>query len=162
MPRPTASHNQTDSSKVGTRQSFDKKNKDKLDFSERLSLLIKRLNLSDAELSRRSGLPKNTISRYRNAESLPEVRHLFTIAETLQVDPEWLLVGTGHPIRARQASGPHQDRLIDLFNALDDEAKQFLLRTASLLWSRPAPETSNIAVNSFVHDDADPYIGEKE
>ncbi|MFZ2997111.1 helix-turn-helix domain-containing protein [Sphingobium sp.] len=161
MPKSHASHDQTNSSNIGTKQSFAKKNEEKAGFSERLAFLIKRLNLSDAEFSRRSGLPKNTISRYRNAESLPEVRHLFTIAETLEVDPEWLLIGTGHPIRMNKASGPHQDKLIDLFTALDDEAKQFLLRTATLLWSRPMPETNSVISDSIVHDVLTEYRGEK-
>ncbi|MFT3968067.1 MAG: helix-turn-helix domain-containing protein [Sphingobium sp.] len=133
-------HNRNTSPESGTMQARNERHADKIAFSERLSFVINRLSISDATLSRLSGLPKNTISRYRNGESLPEARHLFTVAKVLGVDPEWLITGAGDPARSYDMSRPDGDetRLMDLFAALDSEAKKFILQTASLLWTRPA------------------------
>jgi transcriptional regulator with XRE-family HTH domain len=131
---------------IGTRQSLSARNDEKVAFSERLSYLVNRLRLTDAELSRRSGLPKNTISRYRKAESLPEANHLFTVARALNVDPEWLMTGKGQPQRSvdDEDDGPDEQKLMTLFTAMDEEARQLLLQLALLLWSRPPASQSSL------------------
>ncbi|MEC3911552.1 helix-turn-helix transcriptional regulator [Sphingobium sp. CR2-8] len=138
MAQSESSHKRINSSKFGTVQSRKDREGEKIAFAQRLSFLIKRLDLNDAELSRRSGLPRNTISRYRNAESLPEARHLFTVARVLDVDAEWLITGEGSATRVGNGGATDEEQLVNLFNALDDEAQQFMLQTATLLWSRPA------------------------
>lgn len=138
---------------IGTRQSRNVRDEKKLAFSERLSNLINRLELNDAELSRRSGLPKNTISRYRNAESLPDANHLFAVARALDVNPEWLITGKGTPVRSgEELVGSEQKKLIDLFNSLDDGARVFLMDVAAFLWSRPARQADMLKQTTSFHD----------
>lgn len=139
---------------IGTKQSPTMASKEKVAFSERLAFLVNRLRLTDAELSRRSGLPKNTISRYRKAESLPDATHLFTVARALNVDPEWLMTGNGEPQRSFGScdEGPDEQKLMTLFTGMDDEARQLLLELAKMLWSRPVvspPSTLNSPRSSF-------------
>lgn len=149
---------------AGTKQPRTVLDEKKQAFSERLSSLINRLDLNDAELSRRSGLPKNTISRYRNAESLPDASHLFSVARVLDVNPEWLITGDGTPVRSKgeMVRGEHK-KLIDLFNGLDDDARDFLMNVAAFLWSRPSSQGNMIKPSVSLNDrNSGRFKGEEE
>lgn len=59
-------------------------------FNDRLKELMKSQGLSQADLSRRSEIPRTTISDYINKSSLPNHDRLKKLAVALNVDAEYL------------------------------------------------------------------------
>lgn len=78
----------------------------KADFSKRLTEAMedKKINLS--ELSRKTGIDKSSISRYRSGNYDPGKRNFFRLADALEVNPAWL-AGEDAPKQ------PYSNSLID-------------------------------------------------
>lgn len=60
-------------------------------FVERFNFLIGISKISYAELSRRTGISKSSISDYKLGKALPSTDNAFLIAEVFNVNPAWLL-----------------------------------------------------------------------
>lgn len=121
----------------GTSQEHSDKDSEKRAFAERYLLCINHLGLKDADVSRRSGIPKNTLSRWANGRSVPEAKHLFNLADVLRVNPRWLITGEGHrqPVEEMRLDGSGEGELVSLFRSLDEDGRKHLLKTATLLWN---------------------------
>lgn len=65
-----------------------------MNYGERLKTLRKQLKISQIELSERSGVSQQTISRIERGERAPSGA-TFAIAETLGVNADWLRSGDG-------------------------------------------------------------------
>ncbi|WP_316397298.1 helix-turn-helix transcriptional regulator [Bradyrhizobium sp. 33ap4] len=61
------------------------------EFARRLYKLMMEKGWRQAEFARRAGLPRNAISVYLRAASLPSPENLKKIADALKIDPEVLL-----------------------------------------------------------------------
>lgn len=61
--------------------------------AERLKQLIGELHMTPAELSRKTGIPKSSISNYLNAKSGMSRARSNLLGEFFDVAPEWLLGG---------------------------------------------------------------------
>ena len=62
----------------------------KNNFSERLTEAMNDNKVSLSELSRRTGIDKSSISRYRSSEYDPGKKNFFLLADALGVNPAWL------------------------------------------------------------------------
>lgn len=58
---------------------------------ERLNELLRDFQMSAAELCRRTGIPTSSMSRYLTGQSVPKQDSLKRIADTLNVNPAWLM-----------------------------------------------------------------------
>jgi transcriptional regulator with XRE-family HTH domain len=111
------------------------KDDDKRAFSERYSFCVSRLGMKDIDVARRSGIPQNTISRWANAQSLPDARYIFVLADVLKVSPRWLITGEGLreiPTEVNMDSGD-ETHLLGLFRSLDQDRAAHLLKLAGIL-----------------------------
>jgi transcriptional regulator with XRE-family HTH domain len=62
-------------------------------LAARLGVAITEAGISKRELAGRLGVHVNMPSRWTNGKALPDAAHLAQLAEELDVDVEWLLVG---------------------------------------------------------------------
>jgi transcriptional regulator with XRE-family HTH domain len=62
-------------------------------FSTRYIARVDDLGITDAEISRKTGIPTSSLSRYRKGTSVPKAEHLFPLSDILQSDPRWLVSG---------------------------------------------------------------------
>ena len=60
-------------------------------FQIRLEQAMNEYGISQAELSRRSGVAESTISSYRAGAYAPRNKKLYLIATALNVSPSWLM-----------------------------------------------------------------------
>lgn len=82
----------TNTDNISTIQDIQPENT-KTAFSVRLRSAIKELDISDAEVSRRSGISSSSMSSYLNGRSFPNSEQLFPLCDVLGVDPRWLISG---------------------------------------------------------------------
>jgi transcriptional regulator with XRE-family HTH domain len=64
-------------------------------FSVRLQTLINKSGFRPAEISRKTGVPPESLSRYLNEARLPKGKNLLSLANFFNADPNWLLTGKG-------------------------------------------------------------------
>ena len=60
-------------------------------FQDRLKELMQINNLRQADIVKRTGLDKSTISYYLNGKREPAQDNIFIIAQAFNVDPAWLM-----------------------------------------------------------------------
>lgn len=60
-------------------------------FKERLTELMQKNNLRQADVVKTTGLDKSTISYYLNGKREPAQDNIFTISQAYNVDPAWLM-----------------------------------------------------------------------
>ncbi len=72
------------------------KKDERVGFSTRLSLAMSDEGIKQVELARRSGESTSTISNYVRGEKLPSAASLIAVSNALNVEPEWLLLGSGN------------------------------------------------------------------
>lgn len=65
-------------------------------FSARYVARAEELELKDADISRASGIPTSTLSRYRNGGS-PRAEHIFPLVDALRCSARWLISGSTEP-----------------------------------------------------------------
>src|SRR3546814_14699944 len=68
---------------------------DKDAIAARINGRITELGINQAELVRRSSIPKQTVSRILLGQSVPATRQLFPLADAPEASPRWLIYGTG-------------------------------------------------------------------
>ncbi len=98
-------------------------------FGERLK--IARGKIPQAEIKRRYGLGKNTLSNYETGVTSPKLNFIIEFAKDFNIDVNWLLFGVGEPpttdLDAREAI------LLDHYRNCDDQGKDAMLRTGAAL-----------------------------
>jgi transcriptional regulator with XRE-family HTH domain len=70
-------------------------------FNQRLRLALTRSGISQADLGRRIGAHQNLVSGWVAGRRHPSFRHLAALAPVLEVDINWLVLGSGEPPPAR-------------------------------------------------------------
>ena len=60
-------------------------------FQKRLEQAMNDSGLTQAELSRKSGVPESTISSYRSGAYIPRNKKLYALATAMNVSPSWLM-----------------------------------------------------------------------
>lgn len=60
-------------------------------FSRQLKKALDIRGMKAIELSKKTGIPKSSISQYMSGYTMPRLDKFFVIADTLGVDAKWLL-----------------------------------------------------------------------
>lgn len=115
--------------------------------SKRLKEAMNDMNISAAELSKKSGVGKSAISHYYNGSHCPHNDNAFLLAEVLNVEPTWLMgfdvpkekttiiVNNGF-INSEPDLDNFDNRIIeieDLYFELPEDKKEEFYKTAMLI-----------------------------
>jgi transcriptional regulator with XRE-family HTH domain len=118
-------------------------------LNERLNQLVIESNLKPAEIARRAGLSKATLSRYLNDDDRePMFSFVIKIANFFNVSSEWLWGATDERRPFRDVS------IIDIYEKLTPENKKEVLNYASYLLSKEteSKDLDMVAENSEKYD----------
>ena len=88
-------------------------------IANRMKIAMSNLKISQAELVKRTGIGKSSISTYLTGEYEPKQKNLYKIALALNVNEAWLM-GLDVPMERKSAT---TDELMILFNSLDDNQR---------------------------------------
>jgi transcriptional regulator with XRE-family HTH domain len=99
---------------------------DAVAFGQRLQLAAKHKGYSASDLSRLAGVSKQSMSSYWRGERFCSSDRLFALADVLGVDARWLITG-----ETQDSSG--EDRLLQAFRVMDEEAQDVTLRLTDLI-----------------------------
>ena len=134
-------------------------------FSDRLKIALKSKNISQAELARRTGIGRNSISDYINGKYEAKQDNIFLMANVLEVNEAWLM-GMDSPMTRESHEStflndldPKQIELIDIFQNLDTSKKDDVLDFARYKMHEQNKENFTIAAHS---DDPNKRISQKE
>lgn len=94
-------------------------------IKDRLSEALKAHNMTPAELARRSGVDKGSISRYLSGKFEPKQSAVLSMAKALNVSPSWLL-GYDVPIEPDYTVKLDEDNLVVLIDKLSPDDKATL------------------------------------
>lgn len=101
-------------------------------IKDRLNRALKMRNITAADLSRKTGINKSSISRYLTGESIPRTKQIGKIATALQVSREWLL-GYDAPL---EKSGAQIKNQIDITQLTSDNLNRLLAYYQALVDSQ--------------------------
>lgn len=94
-------------------------------IKDRLSEALKARNMTPAELARRSGVDKGSISRYLSGKFEPKQSAVLSMAKALNVSPSWLL-GYDVPVEPDYTVKLDEDNLVVLIDKLSPDDKATL------------------------------------
>ncbi|WP_161626347.1 helix-turn-helix domain-containing protein [Sphingobium ummariense] len=80
-------------------------------FAARYGARLSELKLTDAEISRQTGIPSSSLSRYRKGEGVPKAEHLFPLSDVLKADARWLVSGVTAPASVIDAEDAEWEQL---------------------------------------------------
>ena len=100
------------------------------EFSKRLRTLLNKKGVSAAQLSRMTGIPESTLSRYLSGQFSAKQSAIFKISQALSVSPDYLL-GTDDEI---------DQGVVALFNSLSEEHKLDAIDYMKYLKSKEVPD----------------------
>lgn len=93
---------------------------------KRLHEIMNKLNISQADISRKTGLPRSAISMYLSGQRTPRQDKISQICEPFNINPTWLM-GYNVPMFS---SSVFADENMDLITAcLCDKHLQFIIKT---------------------------------
>ena len=95
-------------------------------FGERIFYYMRALKISQAELARRIGVHRSTVSRYLKDELVPDSKTIVKIADTLNVSPEYLLGGFSSKSDSDVDYGVVETLLIRNADKWSSEQRQYL------------------------------------
>ena len=101
-------------------------------IANRMKIAMSNLNISQAELVKRTGIGKSSISTYLTGEYEPKQKNLYKIALALNVNEAWLM-GLDVPMERKSAT---TDELMILFNSLDDNQRNNVIDYIQFLKSK--------------------------
>jgi len=96
-----------------------------------LQLAARQKGYSAADLGRLAGVSKQSMSAYWNGLRFCSSDRLFALADVLGVDARWLITGESF-------DSSSEDRLLQAFRVMDEEARDVTLRLTDLI-VRPRP-----------------------
>lgn len=105
---------------------------------ERLRKIRKEKNLTQTQLSAMAGIKQETISAIENQRNLPTMASIRLLAQALDCSISDLM--EGEEKQEPQTEGTltaEEEKLITLFNLLNESGKRFLLQTAQNLVQAP-------------------------
>lgn len=83
-------------------------------IAERLKEAMNRIDISQAELVKRTGINKGALSSYLSGRYSPKQKAIFELAKALHVSEAWLL-GYDVPMNRKEDEGIYQSANIDFF-----------------------------------------------
>ena len=98
--------------------------------SERIFEILEQEDISQSELSKRTGIPTSTISDWKRKGNIPTADKIALVCEALHVQPEDILGkanGTEENRRVVLKNEPLWD-FISLYDSFEDEQKKRLLK----------------------------------
>ena len=101
-------------------------------IANRMKIAMSNLKISQAELVKRTGIGKSSISTYLTWEYEPKQKNLYKIALALNVNEAWLM-GLDVPMERKSAT---TDELMILFNSLDDNQRNNVIDYIQFLKSK--------------------------
>ena len=101
-------------------------------IANRMKIAMSNLKISQAELVKRTGIGKSSISTYLTGEYEPKQKNLYKIAVALNVNEAWLM-GLDVPMERKSAT---TDELMILFNSLDDNQRNNVIDYIQFLKSK--------------------------
>lgn len=101
-------------------------------FSERLAYAMDIKKMTQAELSRRSGINKGSISNYLSGRWSPKGENMYKLATVLDVDPLWLDGKSenmnSHYINEKYEYEETFMKLYKAFSNSDDRTREIILQ----------------------------------
>ena len=105
-------------------------------IAKRMKIAMSNLQINQAELVKRTGIGKSSISTYLTGEYEPKQKNLYKIALALNVNEAWLM-GFDVPMeRQSDASKQMTTELLDLINRLPESQKKQVFDYAQFLLSQ--------------------------
>ena len=101
-------------------------------IANRMKIAMSNLKISQAELVKRTGIGKSSISTYLTGEYEPKQKNLYKIASALNVNEAWLM-GLNVPMERKPAT---TDELVTLINSLDDNQQKNVIDYIQFLKSK--------------------------
>ena len=95
-------------------------------FRDRLAFVMNQKDVRQADLVRRTGIKKSTISYYVTGRNLPNAENLHKIAVALNVNEEWLL-GYDAPMIRSPLSEDQAEQILSRIRALSKEHQKLIL-----------------------------------
>ena len=101
-------------------------------FSERLAYAMDTKQMTQAELSRRSGISKGSISNYLSGRWSPKGENMYKLATVLDVDPLWLDGKSdemnSHYIKETYQYSEFFTKVYEAFTNSDDRTQEIILQ----------------------------------
>ncbi len=102
-------------------------------LSERIKLALAEQHISQAELARRLGVTRQSVSLWCSSPSMElSASNALRLAQELEVDPYWLVFGRGN-MRTPRKLELHESEMISVMNQLDTSSKELALKLVSQL-----------------------------
>jgi transcriptional regulator with XRE-family HTH domain len=106
----------------------------RMTIGDRIRWLIESRGLKQTDLAAKIGVTQAAISNLvTDSSRKPSAPTLIKLAEELQCNPTWILVGEGDPYGWAPVTSETQVELLNLFKAMTPEAKLALLATARMM-----------------------------
>lgn len=98
------------------------------DSKNRLQELLEAFNITQADVARRTGLPKSTVSLYFSGNRIPRQDKIGLICDAYNVDPAWLM-GYDVPMKRRSASTTAEEHfdLLSKFSRLSRKDQELVM-----------------------------------
>lgn len=103
-------------------------------IANRMKIAMSNLKISQAELVKRTGIGKSSISTYLTGEYEPKQKNLYKIALALNVNEAWLM-GLDVPMeKSKQLNNMNEEQeLLEKFNKLSNSQQKQLINYAEFL-----------------------------
>ncbi len=109
---------------------------------------LKKMNMTQKEFARRTGIPETTVSDWKKKKTNPIAEKILIICKVLDVTPEWLLSGVEiHGARSNPASiiavdaGTDAGELLKIYNSCDAQMQARILGYAQAMGKMQEEQT---------------------
>jgi transcriptional regulator with XRE-family HTH domain len=111
----------------------------RMSVGDRIRYVMELREIKQTQLAARIGLTQSAISNMVTASThKPAAPSLLAIARELQVNPQWILDGEGDPFSWAPVTDPAQAELLNIYRAMDSEARDALTAVARAMAPRRA------------------------
>ena len=97
-------------------------------IQERINYLMKKQNISKAELARRIGKPYTTVDNWFKRNSSPNSEVITNLANALNTTSEWLITGIDIG-----TTTPDEQQLLNYYNKSNQEGKSRIMEQAEFI-----------------------------
>ena len=96
-------------------------------ISERIFYMMEKKNMTQLELSKRTGIATSNISDWKKKKTNPKADCLLSICDALEITPEQLLTGKGIDPEYKDADMDYDIRILKQIHSLGDEQYKRLM-----------------------------------